>query len=270
MLRVLLLAICAIAVSSCAGRQYHVEEDLGKFFGAYEGTFVMKEVHANQYVRHNPVRAAERFSPCSTFKIPNSMIALEEGAVSGVDDTIKWDGVVREREATNRDHTLATAFKNSVVWYYQECARRVGEERMRHWLAELEYGNQDMGAGLTEFWLGSSLKISADEQVEFLHRLHRKRLPFAKKTQLAVLEMMIAEEGPGFVLRGKTGSHRGGAGAPDLGWYVGSVVRGEKLYLFAVNISGRGAFGFQARDIALAILRDHGVLPMPEKAKRQP
>lgn len=33
--------------------------------------------------------------------------------------------------------------KSSVVWCYQELARRVGSERMQKWVTALHYGNED-------------------------------------------------------------------------------------------------------------------------------
>ncbi|MGI9140377.1 MAG: hypothetical protein ACR2GJ_04635 [Gemmatimonadaceae bacterium] len=35
-------------------------------------------------VRHNPERAAQRSIPASTFKIPNTLIALETGVATGL------------------------------------------------------------------------------------------------------------------------------------------------------------------------------------------
>lgn len=256
------LLMLILLATGCAVRQRaEVEEDLSRFMRGHEGCFVLKDTARDLIVRHNAARCSERFPPCSTFKIPNSLIGLETGAVPDAGHVIPWDGVVRDREDLNRDHTLRTAFRDSVVWYYQEVARRVGEERMRSWLRRLRYGNEDMSAGLTEFWLGSSLKISAEEQVRLVERLHRHALPFSRHTEDAVLDLMVAERTPAYTLRGKTGSARGRDGGPDLGWYVGSVETKGGMYYFAINISGRGARGRVAREIALDILRDRGTLP---------
>jgi len=37
-----------------------------------------------------------RILPASTFKIPNTLIALEEGVIKSDSEVIKWDGVLRE------------------------------------------------------------------------------------------------------------------------------------------------------------------------------
>ena len=68
---------------------------------------------------------------------------------------------------------MKTAFQNSVVWYYQEVARRVGPEEMQHYLDAAGYGNRKVGSQVDLFWLDGTLRISADEQVEFLKQLYR-------------------------------------------------------------------------------------------------
>lgn len=103
------------------------------------------------------VRAcAERLSTSSTFKI----------------------GVVRERPEWNHDQTLANAFSVSAVWCYQRLARETGEARMQDYLDRIHHGNEDISGGMDHFWLGSSLRTSADEQVDFLRRLLLGQLPF--------------------------------------------------------------------------------------------
>ena len=72
-------------------------------------------------------RSGEARLPASTFKIPNSLIALETGVVEDPDkDVFKWDGVKRSIEAWNMDHTMRTAIAVSAVPVYQEIARRIG------------------------------------------------------------------------------------------------------------------------------------------------
>jgi beta-lactamase class D len=221
---------------------------------------VLLDVSGNQLLRYNPQRCGTRFSPCSTFKIPNSLIGLETGVIADADYVIKWDGVVRERPELNRNHTLRSAIANSVVWYYQEVARRVGEQRMQEFLDAIPYGNRDISGGLTTFWLGTSLKISPDEQVEFLRRLQRDELPFSRRSMQVVREILVQDSRPGLIYRGKTGSNRGANGEPDLGWYVGWVEHDGDVYVFATNISGRGTFGPRAREITENILRERGIL----------
>ncbi len=205
----------------------------------------------------NPARAAERVSPCSTFKIPHALIALELGVLDGPDHVLPWDGTVRDRELLNRDHDLASAIRHSVVWYFQEVATRIGPERMQTALDALGYGNRDISGGQTTFWLGGSLRLSAEEQAVFLARLARDELPFGDAAQDAVLDALVVHEEPGLVVRGKTGSRRN----PDLGWWVGWVCRPQGDVVFVGCARGRGMFGHTLRPRVEEVLRAEGVLP---------
>ena len=144
--------------------------NLGRFFPGYASTLVVLDLDSGAITRHNPELARRRFSPCSTFKIPNSLIGLETGVIPGPDFVLPWDGTHYEIAAWNRDHDLRSAIANSVVWYYRELARRVGLARMKEYVERFSYGNQDLSGGVDRFWLGSSLRISPEEQVAFLRR----------------------------------------------------------------------------------------------------
>lgn len=260
-----LLLSLTILLSGCAhqgARSPQFERDWSAEFGEYDGCLVIYDATADTYTRYNPSRAAKRFSPCSTFKIPNSLIALDSGVLSSAEDVIRWDGIERDRRELNRDHSLRSAFQNSVVWYYQEIARRVREPRMAEYLRKFDYGNRDMSAGLTEFWLGSSIKISANEQVRFLNDLRQRKLPVSEHAMSVVLDdIMIVEKGDGYVYRGKTGSDRGTEGV-SLGWWVGIIERDGRAWVVAANMNGKEGWGPKVRRIVEGILREEKILPI--------
>ncbi len=228
------------------------ELSLDEFFGDYESCFVMLDVSSNQYSYHNPEQCAKRMSPCSTFKIPNSLIGLETGVIPDQYHVIAWDGIEYPTEAWNQDHTLETAIRDSVVWYYRELAAQVGTERMQQYVSAIPYGNEDISGGST-FWLASSLEISADEQIEFLRRFYANDLPFSQRSLDIVKEIITLKATEDAVYRGKTGScmtedwH-------EWGWFVGYIERSDTVHIFALNIEGGAANGWQARKIAEAIL----------------
>jgi len=127
---------------------------------------------------------------------------------------IKWDSLRNPRQnwwtsppfdMWGRDHTLRSAIRNSVVWYYQEIARKVGEENYKKYLQQIGYGNQDISGGLDSFWLSSSLKISADEQLEFLKKLYANELGFSKRSTDIVRDILVLEKTEDYTLSAKTG-----------------------------------------------------------------
>ncbi len=51
-------------------------------------TLVLYDAKRDRYIRHNKSRCRTRFSPKSTFKIPNSLIGLEIGVIRDLDFAI--------------------------------------------------------------------------------------------------------------------------------------------------------------------------------------
>lgn len=234
--------------------------DFAARFKGFDGCFVIQPVDGAWTLRHNDRRCAEPLSPCSTFKIFIALAALESGVIEGPDTKLQWDGKPKPIKAWEKDHTLATAIRDSVVWYFQEVAGRIGEKRMQQFLDAVKYGNRDMSGGLKTFWLQTSLKISADEQVRFLARLYRNQLPFSQRAMDEVKKMLVLDKGKNWTFSGKTGTGSSD-GKLTLGWFVGCVKSHEREYVFAINIAAPdGALGRGAKEIAKAILKDLGLL----------
>lgn len=235
--------------------------ELEKYFQDFTGAFVLYDLNNGRSIRYHPERCSERFLPASTFKILNSLIGLETGVIPDENYTIKWDGTHYENSAWNQDHTLKTAFQNSVVWYYQELARRVGREKMQYYVGAAGYGNQDISGRIDSFWLDGALRISANEQVELLRRLYEDALPFSQRSMKIVKEIMVLENTDTYRLSGKTGS--GKVSAIYIGWFVGYVEEKGNVYFFATNIEGPSpdAKGVKAKEITRSILQGLEYLP---------
>lgn len=225
--------------------RYEVRKTLQKHF-AGEGTagaFAAFRADDQHLIASDHSRAREAILPASTFKIPNSVIALETGVVADPDkDVFKWDGVTREIKEWNKDHTLRSAIAVSAVPVYQQIARRIGAERMQKYVDAFEYGNRNIGGGIDRFWLTGDLRISPLEQVAFADRLRRRALPVSKRAQeLAADILPVTKAGEG-VIRAKTGligitdksmADRKGAA---VGWLVGWAEKGSTQTVFALNL----------------------------------
>lgn len=239
-------------------------EEMGLHFKdrGINGTFVLYDLHADRYYIHNPERAVERFIPASTFKIVNSLIALETGVIADTSTVLRWDGQHREVGSWNRDHSMKSAFHNSVVWYYQELARRAGENKMREMVSQIGYGNNNIGGGIDQFWLTGDLRINAYEQVDFLVRLYKNDLPFSERIIDMVRNLMIEERTDEYVLHAKTGWAR--RSPADIGWYVGYVESNGRPYFFALNIDIKDAEqAAERKRITRAILTDLEIFRYP-------
>ncbi len=257
----ILLAFVVLVAMEFKPKEPAKEADpaLAAHFAGYEASFVLSQPAKEAYLRHNPQRAALRLPPQSTFKIPNALIALDTGVASGPDFVLKWDGRQWPLPGWNRDHTLASAIQDSVVWYFQELARRIGHDPMRLYLKLMDYGNADLSGGMDRFWLDSSLAISAEEQVRFLDQLARGKLAVGAKAMEQVRGMLELARNDKAVLFGKTGTLSKN-GQDTLGWFVGWLERRDKLYVFATNLAAaQGASGARARQITEEILREKGL-----------
>ncbi|MEH6565999.1 MAG: class D beta-lactamase [Halopseudomonas sp.] len=209
---------------------------------------------------HNPERAAQRFSPASTFKIPHTLMALDAGVVRDEFQVFPWDGVKHSYAGHNQDQTLRSAMRNSTVWVYRGFASAIGEPRARAYLQQLDYGNADPSVTRGDYWIDGKLAISAQEQIRFLQQLYRNQLPFKLEDQRLVKDLMIVQAERNWILRAKTGWEG------RYGWWVGWVEWPQGPVFFALNIDtpNRADDLHKREDITRAILRTIDALPAAE------
>lgn len=224
-----------------------------------QGTFVLKNLTTGKTEAQNLQRAETRFCPASTFKITNSLIALQCGSVKNIFDTIRWDLQDKGFANWNKDHTMQSAMKVSCVWFYRELARRTGETRMQEWLNKINYGNNFIGNQVDYFWLNGDLKISAVEQISFLQKFIYKELPFDTKIQKSVTDILLTDSTSIYKVYSKTGwSMRN---KPGIGWLVGWVENKNGTFIFAMNIDINNDKEIALRkQISYEILQQEGII----------
>jgi beta-lactamase class D len=180
------------------------------------------------------------------------------GVIKDENFIIPWDSITRQYQKWNADYDMKSAFKNSVVWYYQEVARRVSSEKMKFWLDTVNYGNKDTTGGIDKFWLTGGLRITPEQQIHFLKRFYENNLPFSKRSIDIVKKIMIAEETSEYTIRAKTGW--GSQDNLDIGWYVGYIETEKDVYFFAnciqTNDYSNKEFANARIDIVSKILSD--------------
>lgn len=261
--RAIVTALYVVAAAPAAA------QDLSRHFQGITGTFVLLDGQTGAFTRWNAARADQRFAPCSTFKVPNTAILLETGAAPDPDFIVKYDPALKaSRDAWRKDHTLRTAYTDSVLWYYHALSKKVGLPAETRLVKQFGYGNADTSGGVDgdrPFWIDGSLRISANEQVAFLQRLHEGRLGLSARTTRLTREIMIAEQRPEGTLRAKTGAcSPAGDGEVTL-WYVGYVEKPAGVWYFALELGDKDFDRlFPVRvSKARAILADLGVFPAP-------
>lgn len=230
----LLLFVLLFATPAIAGDQ--IRDDLTMNFAGAKaaGSFVLYDPAKDQWIYVNKAQATTGYIPASTFQVPLALIGLESGALSGPDHVIKWDGEEHKYKQWNKDHSLKTAIKRSVVWYFQAVAKQYSPDEIGGLVKGLAYGNMDVSGDADSFWLDGNLRISAQQQVEFLKKLFDGPLTIQEKNIQAVRSMLHLKETPDFRLYGKGGF--GSRLSPSVAWQIGWVETGGKTYFFALNL----------------------------------
>ncbi len=219
-----------------------------------------------------------RLSPASTYKIPHALIGLETGAIT--ETTVeKWDGVRHpDQPKWNLDHTVFSAMKPSVLWFFQRMAPRIGAERAQEWLRRFSYGNADTSGPITQYWVNGRLRISPDEQLSFLTKFYGGTLPVKKDYVDRLQEAMLQAPGtvenargvtginatwrPGIELNSKTGATTIESGE-SVSWLVGQLTVDDRRVAFASAVwrpKGR-VDSLDATRLAIQTFVDRGVLP---------
>ena len=264
----LLLLLTSFCSSPKQVQQSKLSEraELGKHFevSGVEGSFLLFDQQQQQWISYNKERNQQGFLPASTFKILNSLIALETGLVQDSSTILPWDGTKRWNDNWNRDLSLKDAFAVSCVPCYQELARKAGLERMQQYVASSAYGKMDIRPEtLDNFWLVGNSRITPFEQINFLQRLYDAKLPFSAHSLQQLKAIMLRNTGDNYKIYAKTGlTEQEGR---NIGWYIGYVEKAGKPYFFALNIEKDSKQSnpkfFDARiNITEAILKELNVL----------
>lgn len=247
-----------------------IEEDWSAYFDGINGAAVIYDPAEESYQIYNQELALTRRSPCSTFKIISSLIALEEGAI-GPDDSVRtWSGEIFWNEEWNRDIGFSDAFHASCVWYFREVIDEIGKEIMQEELNRLLYGNCDISDWeghlntnnsnpvLTGFWIESSLLISPKEQTEVMERIFGDHTEYSEETLDQLKQVMLLQEQneADVSIYGKTGMGKAHGIVVD-SWFTGFADNDGRRIYFCVYLGetdGADVSSAKARKIAVEIV----------------
>lgn len=229
------------------------QADWGNAFGGKDGCAVVYHLNTGLYTVYNKPEVTRRVPPCSTYKIYSALNALELGIITPEENTLFWDGTLYGFDAWNQDHTLNSAMRVSVNWYFEALDQAAGMAQTEAFFREIGYGDGSLGDDPDSYWNGSGVKISALEQVELLAKLYRNDFGFADRNIAAVKSAMALDTDG---LYGKTGTGRLD-GKNIAGWFIGFAEKSDNVYVFAVYISSKnGADGGMAYQAAIRILEN--------------
>lgn len=249
------------------------ESDWAAYFDGFHGVAVIYDAAALKFNVYNRTLAETRRSPCSTFKIISSLIALKNGVIDPDDSTRKWSGEVFWNEKWNNDIDFNSAFRESCVWYFREVIDEIGQETMQEELDALGYGNCDISdwegklntnnnnRALTGFWLESSLAISPKEQTEVMERIFGEASVYPEEVRNTLKEVMSVEnrEEAGIAVYGKTGMGKAQGITVDA-WFTGFAENAGRNVYFCVYLGrtdGKDVTSTAAKEIALRLVSDY-------------
>ncbi len=245
------------------------EVDLRSLFSDREvsGSIVILDLDSNQWIFSDWDDANRETIPASTFKICNSLIALEEKAVTP-EEILPWDGKDKTFKgktvkAWNADANLESAFKNSTIWYFVELSKRIKRATYARYLKACDYGNRDLREKGNDFWNYGNMAMTPKNQIEFLARLYRNELPFDKKNMILVKSFMRMDDDGAYKLSGKSGW--GIQDGADIGWLIGFLETEAGVYVYATRITADSAavpsdFGKLRSAITLEAFRRLGII----------
>jgi len=262
----LLATLLAISLTSCDRSHpptFIPEKAIESAFAHRPGCLVVIKCATAETYRYNPRLSAAKFPPCSTFKIWNTLIGSETGAITAADAPFyTWDGVTRAMPEWNSNLTVRQAFQVSCVPAFQALARKIGTVRMQTWLDKLGYGNRDISSGIDAFWLPErgrkTLLITPDEQAAMLAKLVTGKLPCSEKSRAVLKEVMLVKKTDLGALYGKTGTGADDTGTHNICWFVGVVERQGEQYAFACLLLGdTSQTGRDTRALVQQLLETH-------------
>ncbi|MBL4916283.1 class D beta-lactamase [Szabonella alba] len=213
-------------------------------------------------------------TPMSSFKLPLAVMGFDSGILTGPHDPVwpineAFNPSQRERAFPRVDPEMWE--RESLLWFSQELTTRMGMARFAGYVQGFGYGNGDLsgrqGDGLTRSWLSSSLRISPEGQVGFLHRFLTGDLPVTPAAIALTRQIIPQFDGSdGWQVQGKTGSGwlRDGSDRIDrskpVGWFVGWAEKDGRQVVFAEMLVAAERLdrpgGFVARDRMLARIGD--------------
>ncbi len=250
--------------------QFYAQDNIHSYFDSAGvlGSITIYDYQKEQWYYSDSLDAQKSTLPASTFKIINSLIALDNEVIIDENEILKWDGKIHKFqnepvEVWNQDTNLKGAFKNSTIWFYVEIAKCLGREKYKSILKECNYGNGDFTEKGVDFWNYGNFAITPQNQIEFLIRLYEENLPFTYKTIKTVKQIMITESTSEYCIRSKSGWTT--KDAKDIGWWIGYIEKQEDIYFFATRLQKNEAkeipeFGQLREKITRKILFDLEIL----------
>ncbi|HVS97990.1 MAG TPA: penicillin-binding transpeptidase domain-containing protein [Puia sp.] len=244
-------SLCSLAAAllffACSTNNVTLDDSLGHFFDSagVKGTFALFDNGQGRFTIYNLPRYRDSLYPAAeTFDILQALIAFQTGVIkddkaivpvenSTVEDTVRSGKATKATipltyAGAMRDRSLAGDLA------FRRLADSIGIDTLRKWVDSLRYGNKDVRADSGHV-IVRGIKINADQELGLVKKLYFNQLPFFRRPQDLVKQMMTTEVNSNYKLVYKTGRAATLPG-PAIGWVMGWVEENKHPYFFVVNL----------------------------------
>ena len=234
-------------------QSYSQKKDVGLEFimneQDIEGVMLFFDLNENDYYTNTKKSTSGRRVPGSSFHLFNALMFYQLGIVKDSTKSLKWDGVERyfndyDVPIWNQDTYLAEAFRNGTDWYFNELSKVIELKLYKKYVKKSKYGRMiSTRYENEEFWHGGPGRVSINlkEQIKFLRRFQKSKLPFDEYHIDKVKELMLEKSTKNLKLYGKVGLSNEdnflNDGGHNIGWYSGYVESRNNTYFFISYIS---------------------------------
>ena len=243
--------------SACSPNNVTIDDSLEVYFDSavVTGTYGMFYNGAGTFTLCNVKRYRDSsFTPFHSFEPVLHLIGLETGVIPNEKDGVLIDSVRQIKIGGD------SALRNSIDAFYSTVASSIGTNRMQLALDTLQYGSKKVKGDIAHFWNQSDFTVSPDEQLGLIKKLYFHQLPFQKRSQDIVKQLLIKENNAAYQLAYHSSQTTLANGAV-LSWIIGWVEENKHPYFFVMNTESKsGKSQEQPIDLLKKILLQQGFL----------
>lgn len=243
--------------SACSPNNVTIDDSLDVYFDSagVVGTYGMFYNGAGTFTLCNVKRYRDSsFTPFHSFEPVLHLIGLETGVIPNEKDGVLIDSVHQIKIGGD------SAILNSIDSFYSSVARTIGIKKMQLALDTLQYGSKKIKGDIRNFWNESDFTVSPDEQLGLIKKLYFHQLPFQKRSQDIVKQLLIKENNAAYQLAYHSSQTKLASGSV-MSWMIGWVEENKHPYFFVMNTESKaGITQQQPVDLLKKLLLQQGFL----------
>lgn len=251
-LLLLIFLLYAFSVVSCSPNNVKINDGLSSLFKDrnLSGSFVLLNNANNDFSVYNLNQYRDSaYHPGTGFQILNAMIAIEAGVLTDENTTLS---------GLDSSHSSIKKALGKDTLFFDSIAIKTGADPMKFWLDSLKYGIRNFSNDTASFWKNDAIKITPDEQLGFIKSLYFSQLPFQKRTQAIIKNLLIKESTSLYTLAYNTGVTLSNGSLIEV--LTGWILENNHIYFFSLTTKAKQEQNMERESEQLLkdILKDYG------------